>query len=172
LVSEFIPPYPHRFAKEPSTWQRIMAARRNLIGMWAEGAFEYDFIGARILAQHVFVCNTPETVQHVFNTRNSAFERKSPTMRHMLKPLIGDGLFISDGEIWRKRRRLVSPIIHVSNTSAFAPVMADTACEMADRWGRTARGCADRRTGRDGPPHRRDHLPCDLRPEARPGTGA
>ena len=133
-MSDFIPPYPHRFAREPSTWQRIRAARKNLIGMWAEGAFQYDFIGARILAQRVFVCNTPETVQYVFNTRNSVFERKSPTMRHMLKPLIGDGLFISDGETWRKRRRLVSPIIHVSNTSAFAPVMADTAREMAGRW--------------------------------------
>jgi cytochrome P450 len=140
LVSDYIPPYPHRFAEEPSTWQRIMAARRNLIGMWSEGAFEYDFIGTRILAQHVFVCNTPETVQYVFNTRNSAFERKSPTMRHMLKPLIGDGLFISDGETWRKRRRLVSPIVHVSNTSAFAPVMADTAREMAERWAELPEG--------------------------------
>jgi cytochrome P450 len=133
-VSDFIPPYPRRFAEEPTTWQRVMAARKNLIGMWSEGAFEYDFIGTRILAQHIFVCNTPETVQYAFNTRNSVFERKSPTMRHMLRPLIGDGLFISDGETWRKRRRLVAPIVHASNTSAFAPVMADTAREMADRW--------------------------------------
>src|SRR5690349_16900240 len=70
FVSEFIPPYPPRFAEEPSTWQRIMAARKNLLGMWAEGAFDYDFVGTRVLAQHVFVCNTPETVQYAFNTHN------------------------------------------------------------------------------------------------------
>ena len=103
--------------------------------MWAEQAFEYNFESIKIFRQHVFVCNTPETVQYAFNTRNAAFERKSPVMRHMLKPLIYDGLFISDGEVWRRRRRVVAPIIHVSNTSAFAPVMTDTAGELADRWG-------------------------------------
>jgi cytochrome P450 len=133
-VSEFIPPYPPRFAEEPTAWQRIQAARKNLIGIFSEATFGYDFIGTKILAQHFFVCNTPETVQYVFNTRNSVFERKSATMRHMLRPLIGDGLFISDGETWRKRRRIVAPIVHASNIGAFAPVMSATAGEMADRW--------------------------------------
>ncbi|SJZ70306.1 Cytochrome P450 [Enhydrobacter aerosaccus] len=134
-MSEFIPPYPYRFPHEPSIWQRLKACRKNLIGMWAEGAFDYDFVSTQVFKQRIFVCNTPETVQYAFNTRNAAFERKSPSMRHMLQPLIDDGLFISDGEVWRKRRRIVAPIIHVSNTSAFAPVMTDTARELADRWG-------------------------------------
>src|SRR5260370_17117231 len=55
-------------------------------------------------------------------------------MRGMRGPLAGGGLIISDGEVWRKRRKLVSPIIHTSNLTAFAPVMAETAREMADRW--------------------------------------
>ena len=133
-MSEFIPPYPYRFPQEPSIWQRLKACRKNLIGMWSEGAFDYDFVGTQVFKQKIFVCNTPETVQYAFNTRNGAFERKSPSMRHMLQPLIDDGLFISDGEVWRKRRRIVAPIVHVSNTSAFAPVMTDTARELADRW--------------------------------------
>jgi cytochrome P450 len=139
-MSEFIPPYPPRFAREPTSWQRIQAARKNLIGIFSEAMFEYDFIGTRILAQHFFVCNTPETVQYVFNTRNSVFERKSYVMRRMLGPLAGDGLIISDGEIWRKRRKLVSPVIHASNLSVFAPVMADTARETAERWAKLPEG--------------------------------
>src|SRR5476651_1034737 len=111
-MNEFIPPFPYRFPQEPSIWQRLKAGRRNLIGIWAEAAFEYDFVWMKVFAQRVFVCNTPETVQYAFNARNSVFERKSPLMRQMLRPLIGDGLFISDGETWRKRRRLVAPIIH------------------------------------------------------------
>jgi len=133
-MGEFIPPYPYRFPAEPSILRRVNASRKNLIGMWADAAFDYDFVSARIFNQRFFVCNTPETVQYAFNTRHAAFERKSPTMRHMLQPLIDDGLFISDGETWRKRRRVVAPIIHVSNTSAFAPVMTETAREWADRW--------------------------------------
>ena len=117
-MSDFLPPYPHRFAEEPSTWQRIMAARRNLIGMWAEAAFDYDFVGTRILAQHVFVCNTPEpsSTSSIHATPRSS--ARASCMRRMLGPLARDGLIISDGEIWRKRRKLVSPIIHVVQLSA------------------------------------------------------
>ena len=139
--------------------------------MWAEAAFDYDFVGTRILAQHVFVCNTPETVQYVFNTRNAVFERKSFVMRRMLGPLARDGLIISDGEIWRKRRKLVSPIIHASNLSVFAPVMAGTARETAERWAKLPEGARARCFVGDGAAHRRDHLPGDLRPGARSGAG-
>jgi cytochrome P450 len=55
-------------------------------------------------------------------------------MRYALAPLIGDGLFISDGDTWRKRRRIVAPIVHVSHLSEFAPVMVETAVEARERW--------------------------------------
>src|SRR6185437_11653315 len=45
-----------------------------------------------------------------------------------------DGLFISDGETWRKRRRMIAPIVHVSRLSAFAPIMVEAAEEVRDRW--------------------------------------
>jgi cytochrome P450 len=62
------------------------------------------------------------------------FERKSPQMRHGLAPLLGDGLFISDGETWRRRRRIVAPIVHVSHLPVFAPLMVQAATETAERW--------------------------------------
>ncbi len=140
VLSEFIPPFPKRLPEEPTAWQRFWLGRRNLMGAWPEAAFRYDFVAAKILAKQIFICNTPETVQYAFSTHNSNFERKSPTMRHMLQPLIGDGLFISEGETWRKRRRIVSPIIHVSRLSEFAPVMTNTARDMIKRWRRLPEG--------------------------------
>jgi len=55
-------------------------------------------------------------------------------MRHALAPLLGDGLFISDGEMWRKRRRIVAPIVHASRLASFAPTIVETAAETAERW--------------------------------------
>jgi cytochrome P450 len=55
-------------------------------------------------------------------------------MRHSLAPLLGDGLFISDGDTWRRRRRIVAPIVHVSHLPLFAPIMVQAACETAERW--------------------------------------
>ena len=139
-MSDYVPPYPHRWTEELSPWKRVRLARRNVLAAFEDGLFEVDHISRRILLKHLFLCNSPQTVQDAFGTKYASFERKSPTMRHMLEPLIGDGLFISEGETWRRRRRIVAPVIHVSRLSEFAPAMIDTACEMADRWGELPEG--------------------------------
>jgi cytochrome P450 len=131
----FVPPYPHRPTERLSAWQRLRLARENLIAMFEEGAFEADFASVRLLARKSFLCNSPETVRYAFSTRNDNFERKSPAMRHMLHPLVGDGLIISEGRTWRKRRRIVSPIVHATRLAELAPVMAEAANAFGDRWG-------------------------------------
>jgi cytochrome P450 len=61
-------------------------------------------------------------------------------MRNALAPLIGDGLFISDGKTWAKRRRIITPIVHASRLPLFAPIMVETANETAERWSAWTRG--------------------------------
>jgi len=61
----------------------------------------------------------PSAVARAFIALHESFQRKSPQMRHSLEPLLGDGLFISDGETWKTRRRIVAPIIHVSRLDIF-----------------------------------------------------
>jgi cytochrome P450 len=95
---------------------------------------------SRLLSRTLFVCNSPDTVASAFVEHHDSFERKSPQMRHSLAPLLGDGLFISDGETWRRRRRIVAPIVHVSHLPLFAPIMVQTVSEAADRWAGLPRG--------------------------------
>ena len=133
-MSEFIPPFPPRPSSSLSQWQRLKLARRNLLAFWEEEAYEYDFVATRILARHVFILNSPESVQFAFSTHNDAYERKSPQQRHSLGPILGDGIFVSDGDTWRRRRRIVAPIVHISRLSEFAPVMVAAAAETRDRW--------------------------------------
>jgi cytochrome P450 len=135
-LSEFIPPYPHRPPREPSPWQRVRLGRRNLVVAFEEQAFEYGFESMKLLGREVFLCNTPESVQFAFSTNNPSFERKSPAQRNSLQPLLGDGLLISDGDTWRRRRRIVAPIVHISRLSEFAPIMVDTARKARERWAR------------------------------------
>jgi cytochrome P450 len=135
-VAAFIPPYPPRLPQSPWPWQRLMLARQNFLAMWEEEAFELEFSSERVFMRKTFLCNSPDSVQFAFNLKNASFERKAPQMRHALEPLLGDGLFISDGDTWRQRRRMVAPILHTSRMAEFAPVMVDTAAEMRDRWAR------------------------------------
>jgi len=133
-LSEFVPPYPYRLPTAPSPWQRVRLGRRNLLAAFEEQAFEYGFESMKLLTRDVFLCNMPDAVQFAFSTHNDSFERKSPAHRQSLQPLLGDGLFVSDGNTWRQRRRIVAPIVHVSRLAEFTPVMVETTIETSQRW--------------------------------------
>jgi cytochrome P450 len=133
-LSDFIPPFPPRLPKPPTPWQRVRLGRKNLLATFEEQAFGYEFMSMRLLAREVFLCNTPESVQFAFSTHNESFERKSSGHRRSLEPLLGDGLFVSDGDVWRRRRRIVAPIVHVSRLAEFVPIMVETAGGTCRRW--------------------------------------
>jgi cytochrome P450 len=133
-MSDFVPPYPERPQAPLPLFSMIAAARRNFLAVFEDKCFEYQFFSTRLLSRKVFVCNSPDTVAQAFIAMHESFERKTPQMRHGLFPLVGDGLIISDGEIWKRRRRIVAPIIHRSQLGLFAPVMVEAAAETADRW--------------------------------------
>lgn len=133
-MSDFVPPFPARHARRLGTIELIWRARRNFLEVFDEKSFDFQLAMTQVLARRIFLCNAPDLVQYAFSTRNAAFERKSPQMRHALEPVAGDGLIISDGPTWRSRRKLVGPIIHVSRMRDFAPVMVETALEARARW--------------------------------------
>ncbi|MGH7055039.1 MAG: cytochrome P450 [Stellaceae bacterium] len=141
-AGDLIPPFPSR-PKEPlSPLAALLAARRNFLSIWHEKSFEYQFFSTRVLARPLFVCNSPDTVAAAFITHHDSFQRKTPQQRHALAPLLGDSLFISNGELWRQRRRIVAPIVHASQLPLFAPIMVEAAAETAERWARLAPGSA------------------------------
>jgi len=137
-MHDFVPPYPERPKQPLSALATLRLARRNFLAIWEERSFEWEIFSSRILSRTLFVCNSPDTVARAFVEHHDSFERKSPQMRHSLAPLLGDGLFISDGDTWRRRRKIVAPIVHVSHLPLFAPVMVQAAAEIAERWARSS----------------------------------
>lgn len=130
----FIPPYAHRPAARLPPLDVIRRARHNFLEIFHEGSFNFQLSVTSLLARRFYICNWPELVQYALSTKNAAFERKSAQMRHALAPVVGDGLIISDGPVWKSRRKIISPIIHISRMRDFAPVMVQTAAEMRERW--------------------------------------
>jgi cytochrome P450 len=108
-MSQFVPPYPERPREPLPMFAMMAAARRNVLAMFDKKCFEYQFFSTRWLTRRVFVCNSPDTVAQVFIALHDSFERKTPQIRKALTPLIGnDASFISDGPIWKMRRRIVA----------------------------------------------------------------
>ena len=134
MQTGFVPPFPYRPTRVLSPWRRARLWRKNMLAVFEEQAFKHDFAQMKFLTRDIFLCNSPESVQFAFGVHTDSFERKSPTHRHLLQPLIGDGLFVSHGNVWKQRRRIVASVVHPSRLSEFAPVMVETALEARARW--------------------------------------
>lgn len=122
----------------PSLWQggfrSLSELRTNLLSIWPERAYRGCTFESQIFNQHYFLCNSPDTVRRVFLEEHDNYDRKSPQMREALEPLLGDGLFVSDGALWKERREYCAPAFEADRLPNFASVMVESAQEMADRW--------------------------------------
>ncbi|HIQ15337.1 MAG TPA: cytochrome P450 [Leucothrix sp.] len=133
-MSAFIPPFPKRHKKEINPFQALYYAKNDLLSIWDEAAFSDEFTSQKILKQHVFVANHPDIIRYVMVENKDNYERKSPQMRRALEPLLGDGLFISDGNTWASRRKIQTPLFDHAHIRMFSEVMISTITEMADDW--------------------------------------
>ena len=128
------PPRPPRPEKTPGVTEVIHLARRNYLAVWPRGVFNRDVIFRRLLFRDIVICNSPATVAEAFVEQHEIFQRKSPQQRRALAPLLGDGLFVSDGPLWRERRRVVAPVTHATRLPDLAPAITQAAAERAASW--------------------------------------
>lgn len=112
----------------------ILKARHDFLSIWRKNDYTDKVSSMKLLGRQLVIVNSPEAVRYVVAKRHENFERKSPQMRRALEFLLGDGLFISDGETWKQRRPLVNDIVHKNRLPAFGGIMERTASELAERW--------------------------------------
>ena len=55
-----------------------------------------------------YLCNDPALVRRVLNERPDDFP-KSNRIREGLKPLLGNSVFVTNGDIWKRQRRIIDP---------------------------------------------------------------
>ena len=132
-MSSFVPPRPPRFRRRLPPLRALWTARRNLIAVWPDEAFAAPFLSQRFLFRWLFVANSPEAVRHVMVT-NGANYWKSRQMQRALEPLVGNGVFISNGEVWRQQRRMATPAFHHTQVKGFANMMTQAADDLCRRW--------------------------------------
>lgn len=72
-----------------------------------------------------------DAIEHVL-VHNPRSYHKAPGNR-LLRPILGDGIFLSEGERWRRNRRLMQPAFSRQNIEGYAPVMVRRMVEMVER---------------------------------------
>ena len=85
-----------------------------------------------------YLLSRPEHVEHVLAVNQDNYV-KAFTYRP-LRALIGDGLLTSEGERWRRHRRLVQPVFSRRHVTTFGPAMTGSARRLVARWDTLADG--------------------------------
>lgn len=76
---------------------------------------------------------SPELVHDVLVEKAKVFE-KSLATRMAFYPLAGRGLFTSEGELWRRQRRLMAPLFYPAAVKGYADTMNDVISRYLDTW--------------------------------------
>lgn len=79
-----------------------------------------------------FMLIDPQHVEHVLQT-NSRNYRKGKNFEE-IKAATGNGLFVSEGDVWLRQRRLAQPAFHRQRIASFARIMTDSTEAMLERW--------------------------------------
>ncbi|UCD97551.1 MAG: cytochrome P450 [Chloroflexota bacterium] len=86
--------------------------------------------------QYVYSIASPDSIQHVLQMNNQNYT-KGERIR-IASPLVGNGLFSSEGEFWRRQRRMMQPAFHKTKIAVLAEEMVRTIEEMLDEWEKLA----------------------------------
>jgi cytochrome P450 len=107
--------------------------QRDQLGFYASCAREYgDVVPVRFGPRRAFLIYHPDAIEEVLVTRSRDFV-KSPGVR-LLRPLLGDGLLLSEGDVWLRQRRLVQPAFHRQRVAAYGEVMTAYAARRLAEW--------------------------------------
>ena len=84
------------------------------------------------LTQTVYVLNHPDYIRDLLVTHHARFKKGRALQR--AKRLLGEGLLTSEGEFWRRQRRLAQPAFHRQRINSYAETMVAYAEKTSARW--------------------------------------
>jgi cytochrome P450 len=115
--------------------------RDNMIATYAEEAYERDILERKMFGRSRFLVNDPAAIKHVL-LDNAANYQKSEITRRILEPGLGRGLITSEGETWRRHRRIMSPAFDHRSIASYTSIMTKAALEMLAAWSRRGTGAS------------------------------
>jgi cytochrome P450 len=105
----FVPPRPP-MAPDFGWLRSLKIARTNALEIWPRAAYEQDVLIQRFLGRRRMLLNSPEAIQRVLVDNTINYKRVTTVVR-LLRPLVGNGLILSEGDEWRHQRRTMAPAL-------------------------------------------------------------
>lgn len=131
MSSAHIPVHAPLVTQPMGVLQSLKAARQNLLTIIPQIATKQPMVTGRTGKRWHMVMD-PGAIRHML-LENIDNYPKSVVTKNLLRPAIGDSLFIAEGAHWRWQRRTAAPAFSHRNVQNLAPIMAAAAERSCDR---------------------------------------
>src|SRR5580658_4800207 len=127
----------NRIPPGPRGWPLLgmaLQVLRDPLGTLQRIAREYgDIVTIPIVSDTRILLNHPDYIEQVTVIQQSKFH-KSKLTKDVTGRLLGEGLLISEGDFWRRQRRLAQPAFQRNRINEYAATMVESAEAHTLRW--------------------------------------
>ncbi len=126
LMTRFRPPAPTPRSPVLSLLRVILQGEGNLLALLPANAYENEVGRLGYSRRDIIVVNEPALVRRILVNEEGIFP-KNELMVEALDPLVGNSMFVSDGQVWRRQRMMIDPALSMMRVNrAFASMSAAT----------------------------------------------
>ncbi|MBZ7937769.1 cytochrome P450 [Campylobacter molothri] len=129
------PFYPKPYKNKASTFLTFLLKRRS----WLDGLYERSYkmqTGyVKMPNFDLYVINDTKEVKRMMVDEVKEFP-KSAFLHELLSPLLGESIFTTNGEVWKKQRELLRPSFEMTRINKVFNLMSEAAADMMERFGK------------------------------------
>lgn len=134
-----VPPKPPARPDKVSLWRYLRLFRKDILSAQPARLYRAWMAEFRTPFFRSYLCNQPELVKLVLRDRPDDFP-KSDRVREGLKPLLGNSVFVTNGETWKRQRRIIDPAFEGGRLREVFPAMWDAGQKAVARLRPVANG--------------------------------
>jgi cytochrome P450 len=114
-------------------WGNLGDFKRDRLGFLADCARNYgDMVALRLGPRHFVLLSHPDLIERVLVDHHRQVTKHFAL--RLAKRTLGEGLLTSEGDFWRRQRRLAQPAFHRDRVAGHAAMMVAFAGRMLDGW--------------------------------------
>src|SRR5687767_7190146 len=142
-MSHFTPPYPKPMPKHAALLQLLLRPMKFVrwrscsISALSERAYAMLLGEISLPTRRILIPNQPDLIKRILVDEAENFP-KSRMMSDMLEPLLGDSIFVSNGEVWKRQRRMMNPAFEQARIKIVFDLMLTAAAASFARIDRNA----------------------------------
>ena len=93
-----------------------------------------DVVRTRFLWVHAYFLYNPADIETLLTTNARSYRKAESLRSPFFHRLVGNGLVTSEGDFWRRQRRLAQPAFHRQRISSYGDIMVQYAQRMISNW--------------------------------------